>query len=894
MQKYYWLAILVCCARANAFQPAAREWSKPVLARMGLHHSNVSGRFVDPAGNPLNGVRVAVTGRNRSGPLAETLTAADGKFRFNDVNSDILPTLAWYPPEGWMNGAIALRGQSAEDFDIGDIQLKPESVLRLVTEVVDGGVPFEGNRREPTVVLSAGSLAPRVLAVRNGPHHLLRQIPFREGTLEVSLYNKDHSEEFRAPIQLDPNQRDRLLLLRVRRDTLKKRNQYASEGKLEVSEILLPPSPSESDYEISTRITSPDGKPVQGVVVSISDLPIFNRASPVTGLSGSDGVATLRYRSTTCLSPSFALGSVATWYQPTKSDTEIPCTKKIAAEVTIGSPSQLAIHVTGLPASATPRASWWHPSHGWVAFSSLNPWVGFPGYSPVFKIKVDAAGYLPIITTVESKDYLLRGDKPPAKLDASFTFNTSNSMNLDVTSEGKPIENATVDIEVIDDLASDSRQPVGVYHTDRSGKLTLYGTSPDTMEIFVYAAGYEPARAVWSPGSPLRINLIPRSASLSFSQLRPGHFARIRSVTKPDDVRTFQKSVDGPAAIKLVPGSYDVVLFTGSGQPIGSQRIALVRNQSADLDPKIDARPKLTVRSAIPEDTWRTSISIATPATMITGWTLYSGQNGAVVTDSPAVLEKKSLREEIFRLSHPGKFHVVLSQPNLGHTLWREIEVSPGSETILDVPVLSASLKGLMRTYKGGIGFEHHGWAGPRLQLISASPSGWSVTVPMPSRDPANVDAFTLTNLPAGTYHLHQHLIGNPPVDAWGGIPVTLTSSQTVTLNDFSEYPYKEATLTFRDASGNPINQATFRLKDRMSESWRQIAEGPTTLSNAAHPIPYPPALRIIAGRVTLPAIRVGRLEGAIEFDDGRVIPLVADIDPANQATLSISTGAIQ
>ena len=76
-----------------------------------------------------------------------------------------------------------------------------------------------------------------------------------------------------------------------------------------------------------------------------------------------------------------------------------------------------------------------------------------------------------------------------------------------------------------------------------------------------------------------------------------------------------------------------------------------------------------------------------------------------------------------------------------------------------------------------------------------------------------------------------------------------------------------------------------------MSESWRQVAEGPTTLSNAAHPIPYPPAIRIQEGRAVLPSIRAGMLELLVELDDGTVFPMTVDEDAPNPLTITLPSG---
>ena len=159
--------------------------------------------------------------------------------------------------------------------------------------------------------------------------------------------------------------------------------------------------------------------------------------------------------------------------------------------------------------------------------------------------------------------------------------------------------------------------------------------------------------------------------------------------------------------------------------------------------------------------------------------------------------------------------------------------------------------------------------------------------------------------MPAGAYHIYQHLIAEPktyelqgrtekytsPLNAWGGIPVTLVEGQTASLKDFIEYSASDLEVTVHDARGAPVHGATLRVRDRMSEAWRQVAEGPTTLSNAAHPIPYPPAVRVREGHAKLPSIRADRLELVVELDDGRMYPFTVSVAPPGPLALQLPVG---
>jgi hypothetical protein len=223
--------------------------------------------------------------------------------------------------------------------------------------------------------------------------------------------------------------------------------------------------------------------------------------------------------------------------------------------------------------------------------------------------------------------------------------------------------------------------------------------------------------------------------------------------------------------------------------------------------------------------------------------------------DPTAVLEQESSRDAVFLLSRAGMVHVEIGRTGKTFRLWRDIDVHPRESITVDVPRGDAILKGSMRTYDGGLGFSEHGWAGPRMQLVADDPQGWSVTEFLPARDGkegASKDRFTTTELPSGAYHLYQHLIGKQetytydgkehqytaPISAWGGIPVKLEPGGTTQLKDFIDYPFQALNIHVTDRSGRAIENATVRIRDRMSESWRQVEENPAQLEQAAHPFP--------------------------------------------------------
>src|SRR3954470_23291086 len=126
-----------------------------------------------------------------------------------------------------------------------------------------------------------------------------------------------------------------------------------------------------------------------------------------------------------------------------------------------------------------------------------------------------------------------------------------------------------------------------------------------------------------------------------------------------------------------------------------------------------------------------------------------------------------------------------------------------------------------MRTYGGGLERSEHGFAGPRLQLIADNPADWSVTEYIPHRNADNGEQrhrFTVPGIPAGNYHLYQHLIGEPktytyggrttaytsPIAAWGGVPVKLAANSATELKDFNEYPLNDLPVLVTNSNGLP------------------------------------------------------------------------------------------
>ena len=861
---------------------------------------------MSPSGEPVSGVHIQLNaGRPRSLPLADVVTRDDGRFTLSDVNSIYPPYLTWLPPEEWLAGGIAVVGENAAEIDVGVIRLRPASIVRVAVELA-GGAPLERRNREPTVVLVGEPGWPRMVAEKIGAEQIIRGVSFENGKWEVSLYTKSRSEVYTAPYHLQRGRRDQKFTLRLLRDTVKPASQYHSEGRMEVSLSNAPATTLTREFKVSGRIVGPDGSPIEGAIVSTFNLPPRSSMMQWTR-TGSNGGFDLKYTLTNCTEPSVSFGDSDYW----NLNFSKPSLRNISCEdwlqkpqtIVMPNPSQLTIQVSGLDTTTKVRAAWWHDSFGWQRFASLGPWVPAWGLWRAV-IRADADGYLPLTQTLEVPYFDPSSAKQPARLPMAFQFDSSVRRTLFVRSTGKPLAGAIVDVESVVKLDSDERHLLNTYTVPADGRLQLLGGSDQVVEAFVYAEGFEPRRAIWNPGAPLVVDMTSRSSTLEFPASSSAVVvARIREAGSPRAVRTVFLSANQPTLARVAPGMYGITCYNSRGAIAGYQRLT-VAGATATVDCSVDQRPRLTVR--LPGDGWRLSVSESTPRGGATQWAAMIPAPGLPGFSEVAVTAlRESKTEVILALSYSGKWHIEAQEGRRTLRLWRDIDLQPGASMTLVLPTETGTLKGSMRTYGGGLERSDHGFAGPRLQLIADDPGTWSVTEYLPQRDSREGEEkhhFTLSGIPVGSYHLFQHLIGEPktytyggstttytaPIAAWGGIPVQIAVTSTTVLKDFSEYPVSDLQVRVTDADGRPIEHATLRIRDRMSESWRQVEENPAQLEEAAHPIPYPAAARIVGGRATLPRIREGWLDLTIESDKGATFSLTVAVSPKRELSLTL------
>ncbi len=446
-------------------------------------------------------------------------------------------------------------------------------------------------------------------ARRSGASLSLRPGSLERGTWEVNLVTGNESETYRAPFAGTGGRPNRQFTFRLLRDTVRRVNEWSREGRMVVIESEAVPLQVLRGYTFAGKVTAPDGSPVAGALLSDSELPLGDRPRHWTW-TAVNGEFHLPITDTNCHPPSVVFGSGSFWPSDFSTANPTPCegTSTSPQQIRMLSSTQLLLEVTGLAPSAV-NAAWWHPGFGWRPFSSLTPVLpGRLGGYPT--VRVTAAGYLPLARELKLP-FPQPDAAPPARWPLSFTFDSNTRRTLTVRSSGGPVRGARVELEAVVDLRTDQRQYLESYSLPESGDLTLQGGAGERIEAFVYAAGYEPRRAMWNPGQPLIIDLPPRDASLSFPAGGPATAARIRLAGSSSPVRTARLLLDRPTRLAVAAGTFDVNCFAASGDPIGYQRVTVTAGADTRLDCTVDQRPRVTVR--LPQAGWRAGLRELSP-----------------------------------------------------------------------------------------------------------------------------------------------------------------------------------------------------------------------------------------------------------------------------------------
>jgi hypothetical protein len=884
-------------SRQNAFQ------------REGLHHVDIVGRVRDAAGHPLTGARVLIMPERLRGlPIKEALTDVNGRFHFKDVSSPNRLVGVIEPTSECMPAYFQVLGTSGRVVNVGEVSLARNTAIRAVVEIVSTK-SIELRPQEITVLLKPKSRrndGNNVVGQWDGRTYVFDHLTASKYELEVSYNRERKGWYFRTQLQVELGRQDRLLALRIYPETVTPKSEYHGEGRIDSVEMGFPPLQKPLRFPLSGLLRAPDKSPISGAIVYKDDTfrgPWQVSDSP----TGPSGDFHLQLTPNDC--SGFAvtlLGGGRRFLSPfgEGTDCRFPTDTEKPAEIVLTGTIPIELRLEGIDQknASKLRLSWWQDDRGWLPLPSLRTWAlpGFSRESP--DVLATVPGFMPITGRLPLPER--RADKDeilPEKIVFPVRFESTSRRQLEVRSGRLPLKDAVVDIERIDDLRTGRRVLLGAYRTGRDGRLELKGGGDNIYEVFVYASGHQPRRSVWSADQPLILNLALENAQLLLKGVEGTKYLRIKLADTQDVVSLLNLEEMNTDLVTLAPGSYDLTTLDEQGLVMRTVRAVLKPGVNQLPSPQTSQQP--TIRVTFPRgEEWSVGVTHDTPSGTAFGWAVYSLLGGRSGSGEPAA---EILAEEqgsvTLRLASPGSYQLLCSRKDLPYFLWKEVKAAVGEQLNENIPALGAVLSGSMRTYHGGKGQSHHGWAGPRLMLLPDNPKDWAVTIQMPER--MADDRFEITQLPLGNYHVFQHLIGEmdsytddkgvrheyPKArHAWGGVPVHLEAGQRGELKDFDQYGYASLRLRIMNRNGSPVSAATLFVRDRMSEAWQQVERGPTTLSNASDPIPMPPAVRVIHGAAELPNIRTGRLELTVVLDNGLVYQTSRNVDPARVLEIRI------
>ena len=869
------------------------------LERPGVAHVEVRGRVVNDAGEPLRDVRLMLkSGNTRSLPLMETRTGADGRFTFRDVRATSGIGVLIDPPPRYAPGGAVIEAVSGTKVDIGDLKVERSRVLRVTVELLGPG-RSEIAPADMRVFWKSDSTGV-IPARREGEDFLMEHLPNEPGTLQMEIYKLN--AEFFQPLAFRWS--EKTIRLQLLADTARlQAGRHLRQAELQVlaraEEDFRPPRiPT-----LTGRVTTPDGEPLGGAVVQLDQT--FRPSKSFQVVTGADGSFGLPFHAEHCQTPRVAFVGVHWKSGPSGADCDL--------ERFVGEPLEIIVE-SALPLELTAQSetgpldnvhySWRDggifgaaQDAEWRILESSSTWTARWSVSTTATLRAETEGRIPVVTTLQLPGTNRKQSDPPTpeRLEVAFHFESGGSYELTATDGSSPIPDAAVDIERIEDLASGRAAFLGTFRTDASGALNLRGPKEGRYLLYVYADGYEPQRVIWMPGRPATVILRRNDAVIRVTGLPEGGRARVKPAGGYLTLAAGLASGGRPVELRIPAGAYDVVLTGANGRPMSLARRTVASRDILELSTTelADQRPTVRVTFANPGQ-WGAGATRSTPAGAAAGWAMMSTLGGQLSLAEPAaeVVERTPTRV-VLRMAGTGEFQVICGRRDLESQLSRTVRLEPGDDIEVAVPRLRSAFAGSMKTYDGGVGFSHHGWAGPRLMLRPAAEDGWAATVNLPRRTTG--DAFEMRALPEGDYWLFQHLIGEPasykrpdgqeipytrPVYVYGGIPVKLVADEMTQLADFAEFAGGELRLEILDAGGRPM-EGSIRVRDRMAEAWAQVAGGGTTLANADHPIPPGPAARLVRGVATVPRIRKGYLEMTFVTDDGRVYEISRQVDPA-------------
>lgn len=908
-----WLIFSISfCAIGLFAQPADRIEEGSALERRGTHGASIAMTVVDPEGSPVQ-ADVTLFGHLGGWPgffyeVASTSSDAHGRVEIRDIDCRDAVSLLVDPPEKFRQFHTPVRLASHGRFDLATLRLRHNlvvtgNVFRIDdsgdrTRVESGYVAL----RKASVAGREGSL--EIKKVNDGRFRFDEldsqpvEIIF---TRQLSRGQPSGPDVYRAPFRTDPDRPVRYVTLTIDR-------RLKTGSSLDVSEQESPAPDSQTRHRLEGRLLLPGGKPVRGLLVrTISD---GRRISTITDSQGRFFFETKSPLTNALfvMTPSGPLSIV--FDEESVDDEDYPAPRYLVhphnpIEVELSVAKHLDVKVTGaLPSEV---------SYSWIWIE--NDWVPLDR-DLVDRILSDSEGQL-ILRARTSRHLARLAPYPPKQSDLSFDFENDTPYRLQVVSNGMPISGARVDIVEtsglfsVDSLFNKPGQRVLLdrVRTDAEGRVALGGDPDAAYVAYVYAAGYEPARIRWRPGGEARLELKPRNAVVRFTGLQSGELLQVKPTGRDVLIGGWHGGDAEAVATSLSAGVYDASVTSSEGAVVRGTTFSVTEPMEVDLT--VDRRPRVTLRlpplppvpkryrevsssgpdDAMSRDRW---IALATRKTPPSGTVGAMAQTSAPFwsSDEPPIrAESPDELTRILRLSGTGRWQVHLSpeHDSLDYSLFTEVDLAPAENLELEVPPLDSDLEGSM-TFKGDLGYSHHGVAGPRLMLYSMSGNehNWNIVCSIPPRlaekGPKH-HLFSLERLPAGKYRIAHHLGER---SAWGGTEVALKPGQSTEIARLGTAEFAPLTVEVLDAEGRPARDLLLRVRDRMHERWAAFSKLPTTGAFAARPIPPPPGVRLRGEAVTLPSIREGWLELVLEDEAGPTRHFLRKVKPGRKLRLQV------
>ena len=871
-----WLARLAVVALLGTSITAVADWLEPRTARdlPGTHHASFRLQVVDHEGAPVQ-TRVTLSAREPGFrgydlPIAETSTSPDGKAEFADVSSR-------FPLVLTIAGSLDLRPHhqflpnlTHGMADLGEVTLKRNFI---VSGVIYGKDANGIRQRLDAEVELVSTDTGRTFAWNSAPWtngvFRLEDFDLRPSNLEIERWSDERGRllHYGVPFVADPDKLHRHFLLTLPHED-------ASDQTVLVEEAEWPEGvpPLESPRLIEGRVVTASGGPAAGLRVEGH----WRDSGATMGRTDTDADGRFSME---------AVGDQGLLLVPAPGGSfRFPIDTD---RLELASPERQKVVVRG------ERASRMH--YGWLF---RGEWLPIP---PELLPGDSSRAVGPALVRAEAPGRIDRlVAYPSSKSTLEFDFRGDESYRLRVVDRGEPVAGAIVEVfDAAPPPAStwfDSYTPVRLNTAvaGADGRVSLAGDPKAHYVAYVYAPGYEPARVRWDPGAETWVELVPRNVSVRFDGLGGGARLRLKVAGRDTLVTLRRIAQTGPVVVKLAPGSYDATVEDRHGTVLRGTSVHVVPGmESVDMRP--DRRPRVVVRlGASPTaPDWFVSATRKIPPHGSVGALArsYFG-SGPLVQGLALEADSPDSTTRVLVLPGSGRWLVqVNAWRELDHALFAEVDLEAGEGRDLVLPHLDASLEASISFGTGTDSYPHHGFAGPRMMLLSTAGTGngWHVVVSRVlewSAESAGCRPIALERLPPGEYHLFHHLVDH---DAWGGVEVALESGETTSISGLGRGDTGRLTVKVVDPGGRPVSGPVLRIRDRMHEAWSAfIASARSTDVFAAKPIPPPPAKPLRGGSVTFEGIRAGWLELVVDDPAGPVRHYLRKVEPGRTLRLVV------